>query len=465
MPHLLLSDFGLFVGRFHPLLVHLPIGFLLLAALLEWWPGDKARTAIRVSWVVGAVAAVAAAFCGWLLAGESGGGDTLFWHKWLGISVAVLAIVGVFLTRKGGKMAKGFGLLIVGLLSLAGHQGGNLTHGEDYLFEHAPPLVQRIAGHGPDTTDLRDWSQVNTDSINLYATFLRPAIKDNCARCHNDQKQNGDLRMDEAHFLFEGGDGGPILLPGNPLGSEWLRRVTLPRDNVKAMPPQGQPWDYATIALLEYWINEGADTLAVLNPKETPEEIKTLLQRDYGLDLRPRLFVEKMMAPAVSAQTVTGLQEANWSISELLPGGPALEAKPTPGRELEPTALNTLAEAAADQIAYLSLDRLPFTDEDLAPLTKFKNLNRLRLNGTNLTITTVEKLTALRHLESLNLYGTTVDDEVFAHLANMPKLKRVYLWQTKVSAEAAAKFAETHPTIEVDTGFQFAEVQDQNSSE
>ncbi|MEM6772553.1 MAG: hypothetical protein AAF597_18390, partial [Bacteroidota bacterium] len=134
MPHLLLSDFGLFIGRFHPLLVHLPIGFLLLAALLEWWPGDKARTAIRVSWVVGAISAVAAAFCGWLLAGESGGGDTLFWHKWLGISVAVLAIAGVFLTRKGGKMAKGFGLLIVGLLSLAGHQGGNLTHGEDYLF-------------------------------------------------------------------------------------------------------------------------------------------------------------------------------------------------------------------------------------------------------------------------------------------------------------------------------------------
>ncbi|MEM1357936.1 MAG: ribonuclease inhibitor, partial [Bacteroidota bacterium] len=122
-------------------------------------------------------------------------------------------------------------------------------------------------------------------------------------------------------------------------------------------------------------------------------------------------------------------------------------------------------EAAAEQIAYLSLDRLPFTDQDLAPLTKFSNLNRLRLNGTKLTVATVEKLTALRHLESLNLYGTEVDDDVFAHLANMPKLKRVYLWQTKVSAEAATKFAEDHPTIEVDTGFQFAEVKDQNISE
>lgn len=33
MPTLYLSDPGLFVGRFHPLLVHLPAGFLLLAVL------------------------------------------------------------------------------------------------------------------------------------------------------------------------------------------------------------------------------------------------------------------------------------------------------------------------------------------------------------------------------------------------------------------------------------------------
>ena len=35
MPHLLLSDMALFFGRFHPLLVHLPIGILLLGVLLQ----------------------------------------------------------------------------------------------------------------------------------------------------------------------------------------------------------------------------------------------------------------------------------------------------------------------------------------------------------------------------------------------------------------------------------------------
>lgn len=463
MPTLFLTDLGLFIGRFHPLIVHLPIGFLLLAAFLEWWPGDKARPAIRVSWGLGALGAVAAAFCGWLLSGESGGGDTLFWHKWLGISVAVLAIVGFFVTRNGGKLAKGFGILVAGLLSLAGHQGGNLTHGEDYLFEHAPPLVQKIAGHAPDTSGMTDWSRVDTDSINIYASFLRPALNETCVKCHNAGKQNGGLRMDKAHLLFEGGDGGSILHPGDPLGSSWYKRVTLPRANVKAMPPQGEPIDFAQLRLLEYWIAEGADTLAVIDPQNMPDDIKQLLLRDYGLDLSPRLFVEKIIAPALSAQNMQVLTDLNWSISPLVPGGAALEARARPGQTIDAAALAKLAELAPEQVCYLRLDRLPFTDADLAPLSAFKNLNRLRLNGTKITAVTVEKLSQLPHLESLNLYDTEVDDAVFAHLQRFPALKRLYLWQTKVSPEAAATFAEAHPAIDVDTGFKFSPVATEKS--
>lgn len=455
MHQLFLADFGLFVGRFHPLLVHLPIGFLLLAALLEWWPGDKARPAIRISWFVGAVSAVAAAGCGWLLAGESGGGDTLFWHKWLGISVAVLAIAGVFLTRNGGKNAKWFGILVAGLLGLAGHQGGNLTHGESYLFEHAPPLVQKIAGHAPDSSGMHDWSRINIDSINLYASFLHPAINTTCARCHNADKQNGGLRMDQAHFLFAGGEGGAIISPGAPLESTWVKRVTLPRNNVKAMPPQGNSWDFAQVRLLEYWIANGADTTFVLDPQGTPEDIKKLLEQNYGLDLSPKLFVEKIVAPTLAAPQIEALRQLNWAVTELVPGGPALEAKPEPGHTVDGSALAKLAELAPQQVSYLSLDRMPMTDEDLVPLSKFSNLNRLRLNGTKLTVATVEKLSTLRNLESLNLYDTEIDDAVFAHLKQFPALKRLYLWQTKVTPEAASEFAEARPTIDVNTGFEF----------
>ncbi|CAH1000900.1 hypothetical protein LEM8419_01941 [Neolewinella maritima] len=463
MPSLLLADLGLFVGRFHPLLVHLPIGFLILAAVLEWWPGDRARAAIGVGWVLGAASAVVAAFCGYLLSGESGGGDTLFWHQWLGFGVATLAVIGVFVSRRGGKVAKGFGVLTVALLGLAGHQGGNLTHGETYLLEHAPPLVQQLSGHAADTTGPVDWSTVNTDSINIYASFLRPALDETCVRCHNAGKQNGGLRMDEARLLFAGGDGGSIVTPGDALGSLWYKRVTLPRSNAKAMPPRGEPLSFTQVRLLEYWIAEGADTLAVFDPKDVPADIKEFLARDYGLDLRPRLFAETITAPALPAQTLQLLADLDWVLTPLLPGGPALEAKPARGATIDPAALATLAELAHDQIAYLSLDRLSFTDADLLPLAAFKNLNRLRLNGTGISSATIERLGELPHLESLNLYDTKVDDTIFAHLQHFPALRRIYLWQTNVSPEAVATFASAHPTIAIDTGFTFGPDTGENS--
>jgi uncharacterized membrane protein len=463
MQNLLLADFGLFLGRFHPLLVHLPIGFLLLAVLLEWWPGNKIRPAIRVSWTVGATSAVAAAFCGWLLSGESGGGDTLFWHKWLGVSVAVLAVVGTYLSWNGGKPAKWVGLLVTGLLAVAGHQGGNLTHGEDYLFEHAPAVVQKITGYQPKSSVNKDWNSVNTDSINIYTALLQPALNKTCVKCHNAGKQNGGLRMDKAHFLFEGGDGGEIIHAGNPMESPWYKRVTLPGSNVKSMPPQGATLDFTQVRLLEYWIAKGADTLALLDPKTTPTDIKMLLARDYGLDLSPKLFVEKIIAPALSAQNINALTAINWAITLLVPGGSALEVKPSPGRIIDAPSLAKLAELAPEQVAYLSLDRLPLTDDDLAPLVSFKNLNRLRLNGTKVSAKTVEILGKLPHLESLNLYDTEVDDEIFAHLQRFPALKRLYLWQTNVTQEAADAYATAHPTVSVDTGFTFAPVIEQKS--
>ena len=452
MSPLFLTDFGLFVGRFHPLVVHLPIGFLLLAAILEFWPGDRVRPAIRVSWVLGALGAIVAAVCGWLLSAESGGGDTLFWHKWLGISVAVLAVLGVFITNKGGKIAKGFGVLVVGLLSFAGHQGGNLTHGEDYLFTHAPEVVQKIAGHEPAAKTTTDWSGTNTDSVNLYYTFLQPAINESCARCHNAGKQNGGLRMDGAHHLFLGGDGGSIIAAGDPLGSEWVRRVTLPHSNVKAMPPQGEGWDYTTVELLKYWIAEGADTLAVLDPKKTPDAVKALLQRDYGLDLRPKQFVEKVKAPVLGEEKIAELRKLNWSVDAFTPRSGALEVKVQPGKSIDAAALTKLAEIAPEQVVYLSLDNAELSDAELSAVAKFKNLNRLRLSGTRVGMQTVKQLAGLRHLESLNLYNTGVDDEVFEALKGFPALRRVYLWQSKVTPGAAEAFAEARPRVEVNTG-------------
>ena len=447
-----LADFSLFVGRFHPLIVHLPIGFLLLAVLLEWWPGRPARSAIRVAWLLGAVSAVVAAGCGWLLASAGGGGDALFWHRWLGVSVAVLSAGGVFIAGRGGSLAKGYGLLVAVVLGLAGHLGGSLTHGEDYLVQYAPPVVHHLVGYAPEAGVATDWTTTDLDSINLYASFLQPAIGEHCVSCHGEGQQKGGLRLDEPHYALAGGEDGPILTPGAPLRSTWLDRVTLPRDDVKAMPPGRDPWSYTQVELLRYWIAEGADTNFVLDMDSTPEELKLLLHRDYGLDLRRRHFVEQLSVPVLPQADLQDLESLGWQLSALQPGGGALEVQGRPGESISAAALNKLADVAGEQVIYLNLNDQPLDDAALAPLPRFVNLNRLRLNGTQVSNATLTKLGELEQLESLNLYGTRVDSAIFASLSKYPNLRRLYLWKTNVSPEAAAAFADAHPHITVETG-------------
>jgi len=70
------SDFVLFLGHFHPLLVHLPIGLVLLLAAIELlarFPRFKqANTNVGFILAMAVPGAGVAALCGWLL--SLGGG-------------------------------------------------------------------------------------------------------------------------------------------------------------------------------------------------------------------------------------------------------------------------------------------------------------------------------------------------------------------------------------------------------
>ena len=92
-----MSDLPLFLGRFHPALVHLPIGLLVAAGALQAWVwgrrrnGDTRRLdfAIGVLLGVAAAGAVVAAGAGVLL-GSGGGysGALLERHRLLGLGLS-----------------------------------------------------------------------------------------------------------------------------------------------------------------------------------------------------------------------------------------------------------------------------------------------------------------------------------------------------------------------------------------
>jgi uncharacterized membrane protein len=134
------------IGRLHPLLVHFPIGLVLIAAVAEVVAtttglGDW-RAAAVANVRAGAAFAVAAAIAGWRLASSPGmeGSSSLEWHRWLG-TIAAVVVFGAALASAGARRRSPVALGLyrialfwaAALVAVAGHFGGLLVWGADFL--------------------------------------------------------------------------------------------------------------------------------------------------------------------------------------------------------------------------------------------------------------------------------------------------------------------------------------------
>lgn len=260
------------LGRLHPLVVHFPIGLLVVALFLEFLTLGGKRQGLRegINWMVflGAVFALLAAVLGWLLRTyDDYDGDLVLFHQNAGIATAVLAVVTAYILRTTlkGKLSSyiyyRIGLFATVLvLVVAGHLGANLTHGEDYLTSVLP--------HNQDSYDnertkvllaelkgLDSLSEAQQEDLNLG---VRAILAHNCYQCHSENKQKGDLVLDNKRGVYQGGKSGPIIVEGRPEESEMFIRVSLPPDHDDVMPKKGKVLKESEIRLIELWIKNGA---------------------------------------------------------------------------------------------------------------------------------------------------------------------------------------------------------------
>ncbi len=478
MSILLQADIGLFLGRFHPLVVHLPIGFLLLAAILYALSFFKAYSfllrALPIILLLGGISSVVAAVLGWILSTEGGYEEsTLAWHQWMGISVSIISLMSwlwiyhlpIKNARKkdvtSSHLQEDFnrvitnkrnlglvmGLLFV-LISITGHLGGNLTHGDQYLFTYAPSFIKKLFSLENSSASQFTFP-VDPDSILLFKHLIQPALNKKCASCHNESKMKGGLVLTTQDRLLKGGENGAVLEKGSAQNSELFQRVCLDPTSKKFMPPKGTPMSYTEIALLNYWISSGMSFDLTLTDETIPDEIQQLIQQRYSISTKKKSFIEKVKVPAASVEVLESLRALGYKIGTLAADNNFLEVSANGTLTIE--KMEALLKIK-DQITWLDLSETGFQNEWINTLNQFTNLTRLALVSNDINDAGISKFRNLEHLESINLHNTGIGDAGLKLLAKQSSLKRIYVWQTKVTQQVVDSIRIENPSLTIDLG-------------
>ena len=181
---------------------------------------------------------------------------TIILHKLTGFILVFLSGLGwIFQFLNIPKFLKKFNnALILVFLIVVGHLGGNLTHGESYLFEYAPEPIKTVL---ISETKQKKFEEVPLDSIEFIKDLIHPIFLSKCIACHNNNIARGGLNMSTTTSLFKGVE---VVLR---LWLMILKKVLYSKESLDlkiiiSLCLQLELLTYDEIKLLEWWINQGA---------------------------------------------------------------------------------------------------------------------------------------------------------------------------------------------------------------
>lgn len=449
-----------FFGRFHPLLVHLPIGILFLAFLFECLSFNEnykgLRKAVQPSLLWGLIFSVAAAVTGFFLRQEGGYEEVIAdRHQNFGIATAVLCLIVYVLrpkvkywvdrprTRKMVKLSLFVPLMLA--LLITGHWGGSLTHGEDYLFA----AITMSSGEEMDPAEkIRAISDV--DKAVMYTDVIQPILEARCYDCHSSSKQKGDLRLDKIDFILRGGKNGLVIKDGPVDSSSLYKRLILPLEHEDHMPPNEKPQlSSSEIALIQYWIEDHADFEKPVSDFKNDEKIAIIIR---SLQEAPQQsWLPKGSVSEASEKALRRLTELGITPMPLSEGNNFLMVSFSGRREIPDEQLDALREIE-EQLVWLNLGHTAVTDQQMDAIAKLKNLRVLYLNNTQVTDSGVSQLAPLSELRWLSLVATSVSDNSVETFSKLKNLSTLFLYEAHLTDEGISKLLQSNEELKIDTG-------------
>lgn len=424
----------LFFGRLHPLILHLPIGALILTFFIDIigrLKKEYPKTVITNALGFSALLSIITVIFGYFLSLEGGYEEQILdIHFWTGILSACCIIVLFYLSYKQYDKFV-LPLFIVSLLSIsvAGHYGSVLTHGDDFVTEYAfaPPEKRTIEV---------------IDSLKIYEDVVFRILDKKCLQCHNSTKKKGELSLLTKASILKGGENGKIITKNNAFESDLYMHPILPIADEKHMPPEGKPQlSKNELWLLKYWIENGASFENYIAKMPKNDTLKKALKKYL-------VFNEKEIEEA-SSKDVAEVISAGFSVMKRVPGEAGLHVK-----FLKDTITNKEIKALInlkDQIVELNLSNSGITDKMTSSLKKMKNLEVLRLDNTNITDESLKYIETLEFLKSLNLYQTNVSNIGLKNLLKSVSPAQIFVWKTKVDT-SFSKELEKEYGIQIHNG-------------
>jgi uncharacterized membrane protein/mono/diheme cytochrome c family protein len=451
------------IGLLHPLIVHLPIGILFFVLVLSFLPQtlrNSLQKVVQIALLAGSVSAMSASITGYLLS-RSGDYDLsmIEQHQWSGILTSIFLLLA-WLIKKYQRYLLWISLVF---LTVTGHLGGELTHGENYLGPilktNPPPSVEQTSDLINSVNPARD----RTDSVQPTAKFspyqnnVAPLLEANCYSCHSSKKKKGGLRLDSEKWIKAGGKNGFVLSSGNPEKSTLYTHLRLPLDDEKHMPPKGKKQlNNGQINTIFQWISMGAP-FGEVESNEAKES--SMMART---EITPIIETENQEISIQKVEPLAPLKAADSSIIQSLLLQEVV-IKPVVNREnglyvslintkkITPEIMNMLS-ALKHQVIELKINETMITDESIQFLAGFKQLEELHLTQTNIGDDAIMHIKDLPELQYLNLYGTRVTDQSLHQLNQLKKIKKVNLWNTGISEKEIQRFNKNYPQINLEYG-------------